>query len=80
LIVLPNFGKLIVIVVYYWERIFMNKTNFSFVPTNPEPIQKIAPEVAASILQDISQEQIGWITPSSQHSSISQLKPKHCGA
>jgi hypothetical protein len=41
----------------------MNRTNFSFVPTSPEPIQKIAPEVAASILQDISQERIGWITP-----------------
>jgi hypothetical protein len=58
----------------------MNKTNFSFLPTNPKPIQKIASEVAASILQNTSPERIGWITPSSQHNSISQQKPKHCGA
>jgi hypothetical protein len=41
----------------------MNETNFSFVPTSPEPIQRIAPEVAVSILQGISQERIGWIAP-----------------
>jgi hypothetical protein len=58
----------------------MNKTNFSFVPTNPEPIQKLAPEVAASILQDTSQERIGWIAPLQPAKQHPQQKPKHCGA
>jgi hypothetical protein len=39
----------------------MNKTNFSFVPTNPKPIQKTASEVAASILQNTSPERIGQV-------------------
>jgi hypothetical protein len=39
----------------------MNKTNFSSSPTNPESVEKLNSDVAASILQNTSPQRIGQV-------------------